>query len=158
MWKNIHSVLWPEKTPANSYRREKACMWKMWKIIHKGRSPKTSPVNPQGNFYMIIQRFCVLFSHNIKSRHSVNYCCFYFPCGCSWWERHCKIYTVIGRGVRTFLSMYCWEPLISVLLSFVSSKPFSDWKSSENLQKGKVFFSKILSHCNVIYRKFPKWF
>ena len=62
---------------------------------------------------------------------------------------------VLGMGVRTFFSMYWKGPLISILLSFVSSKPFSDWKLSENSQKAMGFL-KILSHWNFIFRKFSK--
>ena len=63
-----------------------------------------------------------------------------------------------GGGVRQWQKKYAvdrWEPIISILLSFVSSKPFSNWKSTENSQKAKGF-SKIPSHWNFIFRKFSK--
>ena len=50
---------------------------------------------------------------------------------------------LVGRGVRLWEKQKCdldqQEPLISILLSFVRSKPFLDCKSSENSQKARGF-------------------
>ena len=65
-------------------------------------------------------------------------------------------YWFISEGsedVFSMRSMHYWEPLISILLSFVRSKPILDLKSGENSQKARGF-SKILSHWNFIFRKF----
>ena len=54
---------------------------------------------------------------------------------------------LIGEGVVAFLQLPQMIDEKLILLYFVRSKPFSDWKSSENSQKARDF-SKFISHWN----------
>ena len=58
---------------------------------------------------------------------------------------------------KTMCSAVQWEPLLSILLSFVSSRLFSDWKSGENSQKSQ-FFRNFFLIGNAILRQFLNLF
>ena len=55
---------------------------------------------------------------------------------------------MVGKEMKPFSSMQCW-----ILLSFASSKPFSDLKTGKNLQKAKGY-SKFLSHWKPFFENF----
>ena len=102
----------------------------MWKYIHEVGSLKTSPVNPQVNSYIHVIVF--LFSHNIKSCYSVNYCYSYLLFDCSWWVRLVKfvistIYTRSFRLTRNETSI-CLSKYVSISKGLVDFCKFDNFR------------------------------
>ena len=62
---------------------------------------------------------------------------------------------IYREGSKDFFFIAGRGPLISILLSFVRSKPLPDWKSGENSQKARGFWN-ILSRLNIFCRKLSK--